>query len=364
MDKVNNTLGRFTLSILSHNILMPLSKPPPHTLQELAHYLSAKLQGDADCQITGIAALDKAKSGDISFLHTPRYKPYLTTTQASAVILSPHDASSYPGNCLIAENPYLGYAKVAMLFAPRHSIPVGIHPSTVVGDDCDIAPTARIGAQCVIGNHVTIGEDAIIYPGCTVGDYSIVGAQTVLYAHVTLYHHIKIGDRVIIHSGAVIGADGFGMVNDKGHWHKIPQLGSVVIGHDVEIGANTTIDRGALEDTIIEQGVKLDNLIQIAHNVHIGAHTAIAATTAIAGSAKIGKHCIIGGGVVINGHIEIVDGVILSAKTEVGSSILEKGVYSSGMPAQPNLQWRKNIIRFSQLDDIARRLKKLEKNNL
>ncbi len=338
---------------------------PSHSLQELAQYLQAELHGDATCQITGIAPLDKAQFGQISFLHIPKFKPFLDKTQASAVILAPRDAVAFTGNCLILDNPYLGYAKVAALFASTPSLAVGIHSSTVVGEHCRIAATARIGANCVIGNHVTIGEHSVVYPGCVISDRSVIGADSLLYAQVTLYHDIKLGNRVIVHSGVVIGADGFGMVNDRGIWHKIPQLGGVVIDDDVEIGANTTIDRGALEDTVIEQGVKLDNLIQVAHNVRIGAHTAIAAATIIAGSTKIGKHCMIGGGVAIGGpigtHIEIVDGVILTAKAEVGSSLLQPGVYSSGMPAVPNREWRKNIIRFSQLDNMARRLKKLER---
>jgi UDP-3-O-[3-hydroxymyristoyl] glucosamine N-acyltransferase len=336
----------------------------PYTLEQIAQHIGGKLTGDPSCAINAIAALDKAKPGEISFLNNPQYRAFLATTQASAVIVSPKDAEACTGNYIVVDNPYLGYAKAAGLFEPQPSVKVGVHPTAVVGENCRIAATARIGANCVLGNNVVVGEHTIINPGCMIGDNSIIGDNTLLYARVTLYHNIKIGNRAIVHSGVVLGADGFGMVNDRGIWYKIPQLGGVVIGDDVEIGANTTIDRGALEDTVIENGVKLDNLIHIAHNVRIGAHTAIAGTTVIAGSAKIGKHCMIGGGVAISGHLQITDQVILTAKTEVGSSITEPGVYSSGMPAQPNREWRKNIIRFSQLDDIARRLKKLEKNSL
>jgi UDP-3-O-[3-hydroxymyristoyl] glucosamine N-acyltransferase len=332
------------------------------SLKQLAQHLSADMQGDPGCEITGIAPLDKAIPGQISFLITPQYRSFLNTTQASAVVLSPQDASAYVGNCLITANPHLGYAKLATLWAPKSAEKMGIHPSAVIGAHCQIAPTASIAAGCVIGDYVCIGADTRIGPGCVIGDHSTIGSGCCIYARVTLYHQIQIGDRVIIHSGAVIGADGFSFANDAGTWHKIPQLGRVCIGDDVEIGANTTIDRGALEDTIIEAGVKLDNLIQVAHNVRIGAHTAIAGGTAIAGSVEIGKHCMIGGAAAISGHLKIADGVILTAKTEVGTSITQKGIYSSGMPFQPNLQWRKNIIRFTQLDDIARRLKKLEKN--
>lgn len=334
------------------------------SLEKLAQHLSAQLDGDPQCQITGIAPLDKAVAGNISFLNNPQYRPFLKTTQASAVILSSKDIPFYTGNSLIMENPYLGYAKAATLFVLEPPIKPGIHPTAVIGENCHIAPTARIAAHSVIGEGVCIGEHTVVGPGCTVGDHSNLGENCLLYAHVTVYHGVYIGNNVILHSGTVIGSDGFGMVNDKGIWYKIPQLGGVRIGNHVEIGANTTIDRGALEDTVIEDGVKLDNLIQIAHNIRIGAHTAIAAGTIIAGSTQIGKHCMIGGGVAISGHLQITDGVILTAKTEVSSSITEPGIYSSGMPAQPNLAWRKNIIRFKQLDDIARRLKKLEKNNL
>jgi len=334
------------------------------SLEQLAQHLSAQLNGDPQCEITGIAPLDKAIAGQISFLNNPQYRSFLNTTQASAVILSPKDASSYSGNSLVMANPYLGYAKVATLFTPKSSAKTGVHPGAVIGENCRIASSASIAASCVIGDNVSIGEQTIVGPGCTIGDNSSLGDHCLLHAHVTLYHGVCIGDRAIVHSGAVLGADGFGLVNDKGIWYKIPQLGGVKVGHDVEIGANTTIDRGALEDTVIGDGVKLDNLIQIAHNVRVGAHTAIAGGTVVAGSVDIGKHCMIGGGVAISGHLQITDGVILTSKTEVGSSITEPGVYSSGMPSQPNLQWRKNIIRFTQLDDMARRLKKLEKNNL
>jgi UDP-3-O-[3-hydroxymyristoyl] glucosamine N-acyltransferase len=330
------------------------------SLQQLAQHLSAELHGDPQCEISGVAPLDKATKGQISFLSDPKYQSFLTTTSAAAVILSAKDAAIYTGNKLVMNNPYLGYAKVATLFIPKSATKPGIHPTAVIGEHCHIAPTASIGAHCVIGENVTVGANTRIGPGCTIGDSSSVGENCLLHAQVTLYHRVTIGNGTILHSGVVIGADGFGMVNDQGVWHKIPQLGGVKIGEHVEIGANTAVDRGALEDTVIEDGVKLDNLIQIAHNVHIGAHTAIAGGTVVAGSVKIGKYCMIGGGVAISGHLQITDKVILTAKAEVGHSITEPGIYSSGMPYQPNLQWRKNITRFRQLDEMARRLKRLE----
>ncbi len=332
-----------------------------YSLNELSSYLKAELKGDPDCVIHSIAPLDKAQAGQISFLGDSHYQKFLTSTQASAVILSPKDAEHCQRNLLIMQNPYLGYAKVATLFQQKPMITPGIHPSAVIGQRCQISPEAHIGAHCVIGDNVSIGERTIVHPGCTVGDDSSIGMDCIIWSNVTIYHNVQIGDRVIIQGGAVLGSDGFGMVNDNGTWYKIPQLGGVSIARDVEIGANTTIDRGALEDTIIEEGVKLDNQIQIAHNVRVGAHSVIAGCTAIAGSTRIGKHCMIAGAVSINGHIEIADGVILTATSSVSSSIHQSGVYSSGTPVQLNQEWRKNVVRFFQLDDMARRLRKLER---
>lgn len=329
-------------------------------LKELADHLHAKLIGDPHCLINSIAPLDKADKGQISFLHDVKYKQYLASTKASAVIVAPKWAEASTPNLLIVDNPYLAYAKVAALFDNKPRAKQGIHPSVIIGKNCNIAETASIGANCVIGDEVVIGDNTVIHPGTVIGEKCTIGNHCILWSHVTLYYGIKIGNGVIIHSGAVIGADGFGMAKDKGKWHKIPQLGSVVIGDDVEVGANTTIDRGALEDTIIEEGVKLDNQIQVAHNVQIGAHTVIAGCSAIAGSAKIGKNCMFGGGVAINGHIEIADSVVLTALATVPSSITKPGIYSSGTGLQEFAKWRKNIVRFQQLDELAQRLKKLE----
>lgn len=340
-----------------------------HSLYELSCYLNAELKGDPDLAIHSIAPLHKAKAGQISFLHDnyladPKYKNFLKTTQASAVILSSKFSEFCSVNQLIMENPYLGYAKVAQLFAPKQNAKTGVHPTAAIGKNCQIADSASIGPQCVLGDNVYIGEGTIIGAGCIIGHNSTLGTNILLHAKVTIYHDIKIGDRVIVQSGAVIGSDGFGMVNDNGAWYKIPQLGGVIIGNDVEIGANTTIDRGALEDTQIGNGVKLDNQIQIGHNVTIGAHTIIAGCTGIAGSVTIGKGCMIGGAAMISGHLELTDGVILTASTAVSTSIRVPGVYSSGVPSQPNVEWRKSAVRFKQLDEIARRLKKLERSRL
>lgn len=333
-----------------------------YSLAELAQRLQADLKGDPECIIHGIAPLDKAKPGQLSFLNNPKYKKFLMTTQASAIVLAPEDVLDCSSNLIIMKNPQLGFAKLVSLFVPVSQLQQGIHPTAVIGHDTNIASTASIGANCVIGDRVSIGEGSVIHPGSVIGEGSSIGQGTLIWSNVTIYHGVKIGEEVIIHSGAVIGSDGFGFANDRGRWYKIPQVGGVVIGNDVEIGANTTIDRGALEDTVIEEGVKLDNQIQIAHNVHIGAFTAIAACTAIAGSARIGKYCMIGGTVAINGHIEIVDQVILTSGATVASSLTEPGIYSSGIPAHPNREWRKNAVRFQHLDDIARRLRKLEQS--
>lgn len=332
-----------------------------YKLSEIAQYLNAEFHGNGECEITGLAPLGQAKSGQLSFLHDSRYAKFLANTQASAVILEPKYREQAPANYILATNPQLSYAKIATWFEYKPNITPGIHSSAVIGKECIIHPSAYVGPQCVLGDHVEIGENVVLHAGSTVGDYSKIGTYSTLYSGVSIYHHVQIGSRAVIHSGVVIGSDGFGMVNDKGTWIKVPQIGGVRIGDDVEIGANTTIDRGAIGDTIIENGVKLDNLIQIAHNVHIGAHTVVAACTAIAGSTRIGKYCMIAGAVAINGHIEIADQVILTATTTVSSSITQAGVYSSGIPAQPNQMWRKNAVRFQQLDDIARRLSKLEK---
>jgi len=333
-----------------------------YSLQNLAEQFTVDCKGNTACIITGIAPLDKAKEGDISFLAQAKYRQFLASTQASAVILNAQEAANFAGNCLVTENPQLLHAKVASLFATISHIQTGVHVSAVIGKDGSIANSASVGANCVVGDRVVIAENVKLYPGCVIGDDCVIGEETCLYPNVTLYHQVRIGRRVIIHSGAVLGADGFGLVNNRGIWHKVPQLGGVVIEDDVEIGANTTIDRGALENTVLEVGVKLDNLIHVAHNVRIGAHTAIAATTVIAGSTQIGKHCMIGGGVAISDHLTIADQVILKGKTEVASSITESGSYASGMLAQPSREWQKNIIRFLQLDALARRLQKLEKS--
>ncbi len=334
-----------------------------YTLRELAAFLAAEFRGDPECVITGIGALIFAKSHQISFLSDSVYVKYLDTTQAAAVIVKKENiANKNSGNYIIVNNPYLAYARVSVLFDDTPPMPVGIHQTAIVGNDCKIDQEVSIGPYCVIGNRVKIEQGVRIEAGCIIGDDSEVGEKTRLCANVTLYHKTKLGKRVLLHSGAVIGSDGFGNANDKGVWQKIYQLGAVVIGNDVEIGANTTIDRGAIEDTIIEDGVRIDNQVQIGHNVQIGAHTAIAGCVGIAGSAKIGRYCMLGGGVGINGHIEIADRVVITGMANVGKSITEPGgVYASAIPAMPHRAWWRIIARLINIEELMGRVKELEK---
>jgi UDP-3-O-[3-hydroxymyristoyl] glucosamine N-acyltransferase len=332
------------------------------SLSDIANIIGAQLRGEGNCQIKGIAPLYRAQQGEISFITNSQFRNYLSTSQASAVIMSAEEAKHCKINALIMDNPYLGFAKSAELFQPKLTIQHEIHNTVVIGEDCKINSKVSIGPYCVIGSQVEIDENTVVGAGCIIGDGVKIGKNCRLFPHATLYNNIKLGNRVWLHSGTVIGSDGFGLANDKGQWHKIPQLGSVIIGDDVEIGANTTVDRGALDDTIIENGVKLDNLIQVAHNVSIGEHTAIAACTGIAGSARIGKRCMIGGGASIVGHIEIVDDVILVGTATVEKSITVPGIYGSGTGLLPFRELKKVVVRIRQLDDIVRRLQQLERN--
>lgn len=331
------------------------------TLRELAAHFAADIQGDADCLIQGVSSLKSAQPGQISFFYDKHYTEELAQTKASAVILRPEHTSLSPTACLITENPKLLFAYVARLLQQHVVVESGIHKDASIAADACIDASASIAARVVIGRNVKIGKNTNIGAGCVIGDGSVIGDDVRLVANVTVCDNVRIGNRALIHPGVVIGSDGFGLVNDGGEWLKVPQLGTVVIGNDVEIGANTTIDRGTLDDTVIEDGVKLDNQIQVAHNVHIGAHTAIAGCVGIAGSTRIGRHCGIGGGVGITGHLEITDNVQVTAMSLVTQSITESGVYSSGTPLQSNSVWRRNFVRFGQLDEMARRLKKIEK---
>ena len=330
-------------------------------LGRLAERLGAELRGDPDRVVRAIAPLGVAGEGDLSFLANRRYLNDLRTTRASAVILGPGDVDASPTAVLVLSNPYLGYAHAADLMADFPPAVPGIHPSAVVDPRADVSPEASIGPLAVIGSGARVGAGARVGPGSVVGPGAVVGDETRLVAKVTICRGVRIGARCLLHPGAVVGADGFGLANDRGTWVKIPQLGSVLLGDDVEVGANTTIDRGALQDTVIEDGVKIDNQVQIAHNVVIGPDTAIAGCVAIAGSVRIGARCIIEGAAMISGHLELADDVHVTGGSAVAKSITRSGVWSSGMPAQESHVWRKMWIRMQKLDDYARRLSRLER---
>jgi UDP-3-O-[3-hydroxymyristoyl] glucosamine N-acyltransferase len=330
---------------------------PRFTLAELAEKFDLKIVGNADTKIIGVAPLATADGNQISFLANSLYRKQLSKTQAGAIILREADAALASVPCLIAKDPYVAFAKVSALFETRPLFKPGIHPNAVIDPSAIVHSTASIGPFVSIGAHTQIEANAVIGAGCVIGDHCLIGEHSQLVARVTLVTRVKIGQRVLIHPGAVLGAEGFGLAMEAGKWLKVPQLGGVVIGDDCEIGANTTIDRGALGDTLLEEDVRLDNQIQIAHNVQIGAHTAIAGAVAIAGSSKIGRYCLIGGAAGIVGHIEICDKVRINAFSLVTHSITESGEYTSGTPLQESREWRKNAARFKHLDKMARKIK-------
>ena len=331
------------------------------TLTELVAHFGGELVGDGACVVSQVAPLDRARPDELGFVTQSKYLSQLAGTHAGAVILpvDARDATDLPR--ILTPNPYLYFARVSAMLNPQPRPPAGIHPAATVAPDAEIAADASIASGAVIGSGVRIGARTMIGANCVVGDHTRIGTDCLLYANVTLYHGCEVGDRTILHAGCVIGADGFGFAPNEGCWEKIPQIGRVLIGNDVEVGACTTIDRGALEDTIIEEGVKLDNLIQIAHNVRIGAHTAIAACTGIAGSAKIGRHCTIGGAAMIFGHIEIADGTRISTNTLITKSLPKAGTYTSALPFSEHEVWQRNAVHMRNLDKLVNRIKQLEK---
>lgn len=331
------------------------------TLGQLAETLGATLQGAESVAITGLATLQEAGPGELSFLANPQYRKYLDGCSAAAVLLKAADAEGFQGNALIVPDPYLAYARLSHLFDPKPKAVAGVHPSAVVADDALVDATASIGPFVVIEQGARIGPAVTIGAHCVIGARCVIGEGGWLAPRVTLYHDVTIGKRVVIQSGAVLGGEGFGFANEKGVWRKIAQIGGVRLGDDVEVGVNTAIDRGALSDTVIGDGVKLDNQIQIAHNVQVGDHTAMAACVGISGSTRIGKHCTIAGGVGMVGHIDVCDNVFVSGMTMVTRSITEPGGYSSGTAMQPLADWRKSAARIRQLDDMSKRLVQLEK---
>jgi UDP-3-O-[3-hydroxymyristoyl] glucosamine N-acyltransferase len=331
-----------------------------YKLTEIAERLGGRLLGRAETCVSRVGSLETAQPDQISFLTNSKYRAQLASTKAGAVILGEADADATALPRIISDNPYAYFAKVSALLNPLPEAKPGIHPTAVIGAGAKIDATASIAATAVIGAGATIGAFSVIGEGSYIGENAVVGNHARLYPRVVIYHDCLIGDNLIAHSGVVIGADGFGIAMDEGRWIKIPQIGRVVIGNDVEIGANTTIDRGALDDTVIEDGVKLDNQIQIAHNVRIGAHTAIAGCVGIAGSTTIGRHCRIGGRAGILGHLQIADRVEIAAFTLIGKSIREAGSYAAIFPFAKLEDWRKNTVHLRHLDDLVKRVKTLE----
>ena len=329
-------------------------------MAQLSELLDAKLIGDGQCEITGLATLKNAKSGQLSFLSNPSYAGQLKNSQASAILIDEKFLDSCAGNKLVTASPYVAFAKATQLFDESPLPPAGIHDSASVDASAVLGKNVSIAANAVLAANVTLGDEVSIGAGCYVGEGASLGNTCKLHSNVTLYHRIVLGNNVEIHSGSVIGADGFGFAFDGSKSVKIHQLGAVRIGDDVEIGAGTTIDRGALEDTEIGNGVKIDNQVQIGHNCKIGEHTIICGCTAIAGSVTIGKYCIMGGGSGAVGHITIADKVQISAMSLVSQSIPDSGMYSTGTIQAKTAQWKRNALRFQQLDSIAKRLKEIE----
>ena len=334
--------------------LMPDTTAVSHTAAALAERFGLSVRGDGERRIVGVATLARADETQLAFLANPRYRSQLAGSGAGVVVMREDDAEGYAGTALVAKDPYVAFAKIAALFEHRTATVPGIHPSAAIDASADISPEAAIGPFVSIGPRARVEAGASIGPGCVIGEDCVVGEGCELVARVTLVRRVRLGRRVLIHPGAVLGADGFGLAMEHGHWLKVPQLGGVSIGDDCEIGANTTIDRGALDDTVLEEDVRLDNQIQVGHNVRIGAHSAMAGCSAVAGSASIGRYCLIGGGAGVVGHIEICDRVVITAMSLVTGSIREPGEYSSGTPLMDNRSWRRSAARFKQLDALAK----------
>jgi len=330
------------------------------TLGELATYLGAEVHGNPEHQITEMASLEKATSSQVSFLSNPKFLPYLKNSQAGAVLLKPDQAAEFSGNSLLLANPYLGFAKLSHLFDDEKPTAGVIHPTASIAEGAEIDPSAHLGpyvvieAGCKIAAGVIIGAHSVLAEGCSIGE------NTLLHPRVTLYRRVEIGKNCIIHSGAVLGCDGYGFAPTGGDWEKIAQLGNLIIADQVEIGANTAIDRGALGNTVIGKDVKIDNLVHLAHNVKVGEHTAITAQVGVAGSTTIGANCMFGGNSGIAGHIEICDGVQVTGMGMITGSVNKPGVYSSGTGLLPSSNWRKSAVRFRQLEELNQKVKSLE----
>lgn len=337
---------------------------PRFRISELSERFGLSYRGDGDYLINGIGTLSSAGPQDVSFLSNRSYIKQLATTKAGAVILKAEDADSCPVNCLLSDDPYVSYARIASLFDYRKPHSPGIHASAVIHDDAGIGEEVYIGPNVVIDAGSKIGNGCQVSANVVIGRDNELGDGVVVGANVTLTERVRLGDRVIVHPGVVIGSDGFGLAFAGDHWEKVPQLGGVLIGDDCEIGANSSIDRGAIDDTVLEDDVRLDNFVHIAHNVIVGAHTAIAACTGIAGSTTVGKGCLIGGGCGIFGHLEIADRVTISSMSTVARSITEAGSTWAGfVPVAPTGQWRRIISHWRKLDDYLKRIRHLEQEH-
>jgi UDP-3-O-[3-hydroxymyristoyl] glucosamine N-acyltransferase len=332
----------------------------PVRLAELAVRFGCELKGDPDTVVERVGTLQQAGPGDLAFLANSRYRRFLAETRASAVVIEPGHADDCPAALLLSSNPYATYARIAAILHPEPPFEPGIHPSAVVEAGASVDPSASVGALAYVATGASIGPRCVVGAGCVVQENAALGADSRLVANVTLCAGVRVGERCILHPGVVIGADGFGHARDDGGYVKVPQVGSVVIGNDVDIGASSTIDRGAIDDTVIGDGVKIDNQVQIGHNARVGEHTVIAGCAGISGSAVIGRRCLIGGMVGIAGHLEICDDVALTGKTFVSASIRRPGVYSSGLTADEAPRFRRNSARFHRLDELAKRVRRLE----
>ena len=337
------------------------------TAGELAERFGLVLHGDASRPVAGVGTLAAAGPSQLSFLANSKYRGQLAGSRAGVVLVRAADAEGLTRDLLVARDPYVAFAKIAALFEPARATEAGIHPTAWVHPEAEVDPDASVGPHASIGPRSRVDAGAVVGPGCVIGEGCEVGAASTLVARVTLVRRVRLGQRVLVHPGAVLGADGFGLALDREgtepSWIKVPQLGGVRVGDDCEIGANTTIDRGAIEDTVLEHDVRLDNQIQIAHNVRVGAHTAMAGCVAVAGSTTIGRYCMIGGAAGIAGHLEICDRVMVTAMSLVTHSIREPGEYSSGTPLMDSRSWRRNAVRFKQLDALARRMRLPTKGN-
>ena len=333
----------------------------PISLGELATSFACELIGDPDVVVDDVASLFNAGPSSLSFLSNPAHMQQLSSTKAAVVILRADDAGESPTASLVNENPYACYARIAAVIHPAPGYEPGVHESAVIATTAEIAASAHIAPNAVIGDRSIIGENVFVGPGSVVGPDCVIADDCKLIANVTLTRSVRIGVRGIVHPGAVIASDGFGNAKTPNGWVKVPQLGGVIIGNDVEIGANTTIDCGALDDTIIEDGVRIDNLCMIAHNVRIGAHTAMASMTGIAGSTVIGRRCLFAGKAGAVGHVTICDDVVVSGKGMITKDIKEPGVYASSFPAEKISEWNRKVAHFRRIDTLINRINKLEK---